>query len=276
MSTNKESLFGTISEDLFAAGVEFIGTTFFLLLAFGGVQAVTGEAGPVDNISRIMYISLSFGFSLVVSAWLFYRVTGGLFNPNVSLALLISGVIGPVRFVLFCLAQMAGGIAAAALTLALFPGPLAANTILAVGINPAQGVFIEMFITAALCIAVLMFAAEKHATTPLAPVGIGLTLFIDELFAAYYTGGSANTARSFGPAAVTGFPHGSHWVYWVGPLLGSLLASIMYAILKHYRYWTLNPGQDATEVEKSPPDPIARVIGGRGSNEVEPNGHHAV
>lgn len=78
----------------------------------------------MTDVNRIMYISLCFGFSLLVSAWLFFRVTGGLFNPNVSLALLITGIIGPVRFVLYCVAQLLGGITAAALVLALTPGPL--------------------------------------------------------------------------------------------------------------------------------------------------------
>lgn len=59
------------------------------------------------------------GFSLLVSAWLFFRITGGLFNPNVSLALLLVGVIKPVRFVLYCIAQLLGAIAGSALLLAL-------------------------------------------------------------------------------------------------------------------------------------------------------------
>jgi glycerol uptake facilitator-like aquaporin len=53
-------------------------------------------------------------------------------------------------------------------------------------------------------------------------VGIGLTLFVCELFSVYYTGGALNTARAFGPAAVTGFPHGTHWV--VRPLWLHVLA----------------------------------------------------
>jgi len=53
-----------------------------------------------------------------------------------------------------------------------------------------------------------------------------------------------NTARAFGPAVVTGFPYDKHWVYWVGPFLGSLLAAGFYTLLKHYNYWRLNPGQD--------------------------------
>jgi aquaporin related protein len=73
---------------------------------------------------RLPYISLSMGFSLLVSAWLFYRATGGVFNPNITLSLLLIGAIGPVRFVLYTIAQLVGSIAASSLVLALLPGPL--------------------------------------------------------------------------------------------------------------------------------------------------------
>ncbi|GBE90132.1 hypothetical protein SCP_1801560 [Sparassis crispa] len=130
---SKESLFATIRDDLLAALLEYIGTTVFLLLAFGGIQAAQGEtfsSQNPSNIDHVMYIALSMGFSLLVSAWLFFRVTGGLFNPNVSLALLLTGIIGPVRFVLYCIAQLIGGITAAALVLALTPGPLASKFVM--------------------------------------------------------------------------------------------------------------------------------------------------
>jgi len=260
--TTRPGLFDNLRDDLFAASLEFVGTICFLMLAFGGIQAVSeeGKSGEASNIERVMYISLSMGFSLLVSAWLFFRVTGGLFNPNVSLALLLTGIIGPVRFVLYCVAQMIGGIAAAGLVLALTPNSLQSNTFLAPNINPAQAVFIEMFITAILCIAVLMLAAEKHVATPFAPVGIGLTLFACHLFAVNYTGAGMNTARSFGPAVVTGFPFGTQWVYWVGPGLGSLVAAAFYSILKHFQYYRLNPGQDTMDHRNSPKDPISSVI----------------
>jgi len=139
---------------------------------------------------------------------------------------------------------------AAGLLLALLPGSLASNTTLAEGVNTAQGVFIEMFITAALCLSVLMLAAEKHQATPFAPVGVGLTLFACHLFAVPFTGAGMNSARSFGPAIVSGFPFRRHWVYWVGPALGSFLAAGLYGVFKYFRYWRLNPDQDST-VNKS-------------------------
>lgn len=128
----RTGLFATLTTDLHAAALEFVGTTTFLTLAFGGIQASAAEDGSAGvgvstGVNRIMYIALCFGFSLLVSAWLFFRVTGGLFNPNVSTALFLVGAIGPVRFVLFCVAQLVGGVAAAALVLALTPGPVASK-----------------------------------------------------------------------------------------------------------------------------------------------------
>ena len=119
------------------------------------------------------------------------------------------------------------------------------------GINPAQGVFIEMFATSFLVLAVFMLAVEKHHATPFAPVsppnrrvaiwpltllslghyrsGSGsLSSFVNctklDVFrpwlwlippfswSAYFTGGALNTARAFGPAVVTGFPYETQWV----------------------------------------------------------------
>ena len=124
------SQLSTFREDAQAALVEFVGTTFFLLLGLGGIQAATGEVTTSGStVEQVMYISTCMGLSLLVSAWLFFRVTGGLFNPNVSLALLLVGVIRPVRFLLYCIAQMLGAIAASALILALTPGPLSVKSV---------------------------------------------------------------------------------------------------------------------------------------------------
>ncbi|KAF8135138.1 aquaporin-like protein [Boletus edulis] len=243
---SSQRLFQSFSIDAKAAGIEFVGTTFFFLLGLGGIQAATGESlQSGSTIEHTLYIATSMGFSLLVTAWLFYRVTGGLFNPNITLALFLVGI-------------MVGAIAASAIVYGLTPGPLSVNTFLQEGINSAQGVFIEMFITAALVIAVLMLAAEKHSTTPFAPIGIGLTLFVGHLFAVFYTGACMNTARAFGPAVVTGFNfpgHSRHWVYWVGPFLGSLLGVAIYTMLKWINYLELNPAQASTSVEDSPPTP---------------------
>jgi hypothetical protein len=120
----------SLAHDLKAASFEFVGTTVFLLLAFGGVQASHDVQGSI--LEQTLYIATSFGLSLLVSAWFFFRATGGLFNPDVSLALLLAGCIGPMRFVLYCIAQLTGAIAAAGIVLALTPGPLSYKYVLRV------------------------------------------------------------------------------------------------------------------------------------------------
>ena len=101
-----------------------------------------------------------------------------------------------------------------------------------------------MFLTAQLVFTIFMLAAEKHKATFIAPIGIGLSLFIAELMGVYYTGGSLNPARSFGPCVVLHSFYSYHWIYWIGPILGSLLASAFYMFIKALEYETVNPDAD--------------------------------
>ena len=91
------------------------------------------------------------------------------------------GAITWVRGILLFVTQIIGGIAAAALTEGLFPGALAVDTTLATTVSIAQGVLIEMLLTTLLVFTIFMLAAEKHTGNFIAPVGIGLALFISEL-----------------------------------------------------------------------------------------------
>lgn len=94
-----------------------------------------------------------------------------------------------------------------------------------------------------------MLAADKSKDTFLAPIGIGLALFIVEIAGVFYTGASVNPARSFGPCvAAASFP-GYHWIYWVGPCLGGLLAAGYYRFVKYMNEGDIdeaNPGQDSS------------------------------
>ncbi|KAL9714480.1 hypothetical protein Ac2012v2_002795 [Leucoagaricus gongylophorus] len=84
------------------------------------------------------------------------------------MCLFFAGAIGFIRFVLYVAAELVGAIVAAAIIQALTKGPLFINTTLAPDINRTQGLFMEMFATAGLCLVVLMLAAEKHRATPFA------------------------------------------------------------------------------------------------------------
>ncbi|OAK97540.1 aquaporin-like protein [Phaeosphaeriaceae sp. SRC1lsM3a] len=107
-----------------------------------------------------------------------------------------------------------------------------------------NGVFIEAVLTAELVFTIFMLAKEKHKATFIAPVGIGLALFIAELVGVYYTGGSLNPARSFGPCVITGIFDKEHWIYWAGPAIGAILAVVFYKFIKMLEYEVANPGQD--------------------------------
>lgn len=240
--------------NLVACLAEFVGTFMFLFLAFAGTQVANNitTTPPTDTYdpSVLIVISLSFGFSLMANVWAFYRISGGQFNPAVSLALYMVGGLAPLRGCLVAVAQILGGMAAAGLVDGLFPGPLKVATSLNPRTSVAQGLFIEVFLTAELVFVIIMLAAEKHRATHLAPVGIGIAFFVAELTGVFLTGGSLNPARSFGPCVVTKDFPGYHWIYWVGPLLGSLLASGFFMLLKRMRYRECNPGPDWEDMEK--------------------------
>jgi aquaporin related protein len=167
------------------------------------------------------------------------------------------GALTRTRAALCFISQMLAGICAAAVVSAILPGELNVSTTLGSGTSIAQGVFLEMFLTSLLVFTIFMLAAEKHKSTFLAPIGIGLALFVAELVGVFYTGGSLNPTRSFGPCVVTHEFPGYHYIYWFGPIMGTLLAFGMYRIVKSVEYETVNPGQDFDDHEAAlfdPPD----------------------
>lgn len=163
---------------------EFVGTFMFLWFALGGTSYALNEpadTGSVLNIIQTYYAAIVFGISLLANVWVFYRISGGLFNPAVTCGLVLAGKLPLLRGLLLFPSQIIASICAAALVQAMFPGNLNALTRLAGGASIVQGLFIEAFLTSLLVITVLMLAAEKSKDTFLAPVGIGLTFFTAEL-----------------------------------------------------------------------------------------------
>ncbi|EGE82260.1 hypothetical protein RJZ56_007624 [Blastomyces dermatitidis] len=227
---------------------EFVGTFLFLFYPFAsGIIAneVVLEPGEQADPTALLYTALGFGVSLTVNVWLFFRVTGGMLNPAVTLALYLLGLVPPVRAVFVIVAQLIGGIAAAGLASAMFPNPLTVGTRLGNGVSIVQGLFIEVFLTALLVLAIIMLAVVKHKATFIAPLGIGLAFFLAELVGIPFTGGSLNPARSLGPDVINRSFPGYHWIYWLGPVLGALLAVGWYLFLRALRFETCSPGQDA-------------------------------
>src|ERR1700761_1310908 len=73
----------TVRNHFVACCGEFIGTFFFLFFALSGTQVANTHGDDHEELSRLLYISIAFGFSLAVNAWVWFRVSGGLFNPAV-------------------------------------------------------------------------------------------------------------------------------------------------------------------------------------------------
>ncbi|KAB5571949.1 aquaporin-like protein [Coniochaeta sp. 2T2.1] len=244
--------FKPFATHLIAALAEFVGTFMFLFMSFAGQLMAVGQATSFVGQDRtsssetVLIIALAYGLSLLVSVWAFYRISGGLFNPVVTLAFALCGKIHGHRALMLFPAQLVASMVAGGLASGLFPPPISwANTTLAPGVSIVRGLFIEMFLTSAFVFVILMLAGEKSKDTFIAPIGIGLTLFAAEIAGVYYTGGSLNPARSLGPAVASRSFPGYHWIYWLGPLLGALLASAFYYLVKFLRYEDVNPGQDS-------------------------------
>ena len=114
----------------------------FLFMAFGAANTANLPEATIPefiNTANLMFIAAAFGLSLLVNVWIFFRVTGGLFNPAVSFALALARVISPTRAVLLIIFQILGRITAAALIQCLTPGPLKVSTRLGGGISISQG-----------------------------------------------------------------------------------------------------------------------------------------
>ncbi|KAF2091226.1 aquaporin-like protein, partial [Saccharata proteae CBS 121410] len=246
--------------DFVATIGEFIGTSMFLFFAYAGTQVANVNSAAQDSNSTtnastgfspevLLYIALIFAFSLMVNVWVFFRISGGLFNPAVTFGMMLVRSVSFVRGMLLIGAQICGSIFASYIVSVLFPTNFNVRTTLSTGTSLTQGVFIEALLTAELVFTIFMLAKEKHKATFIAPVGIGLALFIGELVGVYYTGGSLNPARSFGPCVVSGIWDHEHWIYWIGPALGAIFAVAFYRFIKMLEYEMVNPGQDDNHIE---------------------------
>ncbi|KAK6388454.1 Aquaporin-1 [Oleoguttula sp. CCFEE 5521] len=191
-----------------------------------------------------------------------------MFNPAVTLGLMLIGALSWTRAFVVFWAQMIGALLAGGFVDLLLPGPLTVVTHFDHDdFGAVRAVFLEAFLTFVLIMTIMFLAVEKHRGTFLAPLAIGLTLFVAELVGVRYTGGSLNPARSFGAQvwAVRGdgcsgcgddpTSWDNHWVYWVGPLIGALAAVVFYRILKALDYEIYGDvGQDADHPQPADDD----------------------
>ncbi|MGD1099579.1 MAG: aquaporin [Thermoplasmata archaeon] len=224
---------------------EFVGT-FGLLLAVGG--AAVFSLGEID-LTRVLLVSLSVGFGLVGLIYAFGDISGGHFNPAVTIAAWVAGKF-PARDVIpYILAQLAGAVLGMGVIAGIaygnssfFPTAQAhalgsqcysAGSTFCGGFNMSAVFLIEVAFTFFLVMVILFSTRATGTAKNLAPIGIGLTLLMANLVAIPVDGASINPARSFAPAVLSSmwssgnWAIGQDWIFWVAPIVGGLLAAVL-------------------------------------------------
>ncbi len=210
---------------------EFIGT--FALVFFGvGSICVDRHLQSSGGIG-LLAIALAHGLAIAIMVSAFGHVSGGHFNPAVSIGFWVTKRVGTLDAFLYWAAQILGGIAAAFLLRSVIPE----ETWRAVSLGtpallrdfPVVSAMILEAVTSFFLVLVVFATAvdERGAFRSIAGFGIGLTITLGILAIGPYTGGALNPARAFGPALAS-----HHWtnqgVYWIGPLAGGFLAGLLY------------------------------------------------
>ena len=174
------------------------------------------------------------GLTLATLVWCMGNISGGHFNPAVTIAFLFTGKINPLLTLFYVGAQMVGGLTGAFLLKSLSPTEAAGNlsvTLVHKDLHVSQGYAVELLITFILVFTIFSCVdSRRNDLGGSFPLQIGLAVTIGALFGGKFTGGSMNPARSFGPAVATGI-WTDHWVYWLGPISGSILAGLIYQFI---------------------------------------------
>ena len=213
---------------------EFMGTFALTFVGAGSIIATSGE--------NLIVIALAHGIILAVMIAAMMHVSGAQFNPAVSIALAARGLQPWSQALGFTVFQVIGGIAAAFLlkatmvpafeyanthigeTLGIYSGSSGADMISAWRVLVLEGLATFFLMWVIMGVAVDQ-KNKQHAG--IAALAIGGVVMADILCFGPLTGASMNPARSFGPAMVSG-EWTLHWCYWVGPIVGAMIAAIVY------------------------------------------------
>lgn len=210
---------------------EFIGT--FGLIFFGAGAICAYQFFHTPNDASLLGIALAHGLAIAIMVSAMGHISGGHFNPAVTIGFWVTKRLNTLDVVLYWAAQLAGALAAAFLLKALIPEDtwraVALGTPdLARDFSRLSGMILEAVTTFFLVLTVFATAVdEKGAFRAIGGFGIGLSISLGILVAGPFTGAALNPARAFGPALAA-----THWanhgVYWVGPLAGGFIAGLLY------------------------------------------------
>jgi aquaporin Z len=215
--------------------------TFWLV--FGGCGSAVIAAGFPEVGIGLLGVALAFGLTVLTGAYALGPVSGGHFNPAVSLGLCVAGRFPMGEVAPYALAQVAGALLAALFLLMIATGSpsfdfatsgLAQNGYGAGspgGYSATSAFLIELVLTGCF-IMIILGATARGAPAGFAPIAIGLALTLIHLISIPVTNTSVNPARSTGPALlVGGLAFAQLWMFWLAPLLGGAAGGLLWRFL---------------------------------------------
>lgn len=217
-------------------GAEFFGTFW---LVFGGCgSAVLAAAFPEMGIAFVG-VALAFGLTVLTMAYAVGHISGGHFNPAVTLGLWAGGRFSTGDIIPYWIAQVLGGILAAGVLYLIASGKAGFELSAGFasngygehspgGYNLTSALLVEIVLTCFFLV-VIMGVTDKRAPAGFAPLAIGLCLTLIHLISIPITNTSVNPARSTGPALfVGGWAVAQLWLFWLAPLVGGVLGGLLY------------------------------------------------
>jgi MIP family channel proteins len=207
-----------------AFSAEFLGTLLLAFFTLGAVIVIGGMVGERLSSSRLLVTALAHGLAFGLLVFMMAGVSGGHLNPVLTLGAVITRQMPLPRGLTYLAAQLLGAVAGAlVLKLALPPGVSLTHGVPALGpkVSPEAALVVEGVLAFTLTLVFLASTGRGQ----LSPVVLGLTTALGRLFGTALTGALMNPALAFG-IGLTAAVWTGHWIWWVGPLMGSALAAV--------------------------------------------------
>jgi aquaporin Z len=225
---------------------EFVGTFALIFVGAGTIMTLdklllpatngSAQAAGVYGSLTLVSVALAHGLVIAVMASAVGHISGGHFNPAVTLGFLITRRLALSLALVYWSVQFLGATAAALLLKWFYPENVRAvsnlgSPALGAGVSVWQGVVIELVLTFFLVWVIFATAADPGgAFKSIAGLAIGFTITLDIFMGGPLTGAAMNPARAFGPE-LAGNTWTGWWIYWVGPIAGALIAALVYEYL---------------------------------------------
>jgi aquaporin TIP len=204
------------------AAAEFVGTFTLIFAGVGSIAVTQGD---------LVAVALAHGLAIGVMASAVGHISGGHFNPAVTLGLLVTRRIAPALALVYWVAQLAGATVAALALRAVFPDEANLDTgvpVVADVVGSGGALLLEAILTFFLVWVIFATAVDPRGTfSSIAGLAIGLTITLDVLAGGPLTGAAMNPARAFGPELVQNV-WSDAWIYYIGPPLGAVAAALAY------------------------------------------------